>query len=256
MVENMELDQAARVERERHFYDVKGDPRTEKRQPVPHACYFYYQKQLDIVRAVFLPRQGGAFLEIGSTTWLDWIEEAGVRPARLVCINISQREVEKGLKASENTAVKPEFCVMDAHHLDFPDHTFDAIFGGGILHHLEYEKALKEIRRVLKPGGVIVFAEPMDMNPVARLARSVNPEFRTEDETPFRMRELAICSSLFKTRFYFEQFSSVFAGGISSRLFSRQSNILTRIAFWFDEKLLALFPRLGPYYRYVLMVGE
>lgn len=256
MADRDEDKNAARIEREREFYDKIGDSRVKQPGFVPHAFHFYLSKQSEIVKTAFAPRQAGQFLEIGSTTWIDWIERSGIRPAKLTCINISERELEKGINASVHTEIKPDFRVMDAHVLEFPDQSLDVVFGGGILHHLEYERALREIKRVLKPGGIMVFNEPMDINPVGRIARRINPHYRTEDEMPFRMRELEICQSIFSTEFYFEQFTSVFAGAVSARIFPSPSNVLTRSAFRVDEALLQLFPALGPYYRYVLIVGE
>jgi demethylmenaquinone methyltransferase/2-methoxy-6-polyprenyl-1,4-benzoquinol methylase len=49
------------------------------------------------------------------------------------------------------------FGVGDAENLNFPDNFFDAVVCLGVLRYLgSLEKGLKEIRRVLRPGGVIV----------------------------------------------------------------------------------------------------
>ena len=53
--------------------------------------------------------------------------------------------------------------------------SFDFVYGCAILHHLDYHRALDEICRVLKPGGRILFAEPLGINPVAKLVRLVTP---------------------------------------------------------------------------------
>ncbi len=42
---------------------------------------------------------------------------------------------------------------------------FDAIIGSSVLHHLEMQAALENMYRLLKPGGVLSFAEPNMMNP-------------------------------------------------------------------------------------------
>ena len=52
---------------------------------------------------------------------------------------------------------KPDFRLMDAHKLDFPENTFDVVYGAGILRHLDYARALLEILRVLRPGGAMIF---------------------------------------------------------------------------------------------------
>jgi ubiquinone/menaquinone biosynthesis C-methylase UbiE len=43
---------------------------------------------------------------------------------------------------------------------------FDAVIGSSVLHHLDIADALKNIHRLLRPGGVLSFAEPNMLNPV------------------------------------------------------------------------------------------
>ena len=49
--------------------------------------------------------------------------------------------------------------------LPYPDASFDVVYGSSILHHVNLRPTLREARRVLKPGGRIVFAEPNLLNP-------------------------------------------------------------------------------------------
>ena len=54
--------------------------------------------------------------------------------------------------------------VMEGHKIEFPDNTFDAVLSMDVIEHLEQEEwALKEIERVLKPGGVAVLMVPAFM---------------------------------------------------------------------------------------------
>lgn len=54
--------------------------------------------------------------------------------------------------------------VADAEHLPFPDATFDIVYSYGVLHHSpDTRAAVKEVHRVLKPGGtaiVMVYHHP------------------------------------------------------------------------------------------------
>jgi SAM-dependent methyltransferase len=46
---------------------------------------------------------------------------------------------------------------MDAEHLDFPDGSFDFIWSWGVIHHsADTNQVLREVSRVLRPGGTFV----------------------------------------------------------------------------------------------------
>jgi SAM-dependent methyltransferase len=53
----------------------------------------------------------------------------------------------------------------NAESTPYAEGTFDAVYGSSVLHHLDLDRALAEAFRVLKPGGLIVFAEPNIINP-------------------------------------------------------------------------------------------
>jgi SAM-dependent methyltransferase len=66
-------------------------------------------------------------------------------------------------------------AVMSIHDLGFATDTFDVVFGEGALHHLDLAAARSEIHRVLRPGGIGVFAEPIVLNPLLRFLRPLVP---------------------------------------------------------------------------------
>ncbi len=63
--------------------------------------------------------------------------------------------------------------VMDAHALALPNSIFDGAFITGVLHHLNTAKVALEIHRVLKPGGKVVFYEPVKYGPMMWALRQV-----------------------------------------------------------------------------------
>lgn len=65
--------------------------------------------------------------------------------------------------------------VMSAHAIQFPAESFDLVFGKAALHHLDLDAARREIRRVLRPGGIGVFAEPVVLSEAARTLRRRAP---------------------------------------------------------------------------------
>jgi SAM-dependent methyltransferase len=82
------------------------------------------------------------------------------------------------------------FDVMSAETLEYPDASFDLVCGRSVLHHLHLGQALREVRRVLKPGGAAVFLEPLGHNPLLNLVRRLTPQLRSPDEQPLLVRDL------------------------------------------------------------------
>jgi ubiquinone/menaquinone biosynthesis C-methylase UbiE len=64
------------------------------------------------------------------------------------------------------------------------DASIDCVVGNAALHHFEVELALRAMRRVLRPGGVVCFAEPNMMNPQIFLRKNVPMLKRLVGDTP------------------------------------------------------------------------
>jgi 2-polyprenyl-3-methyl-5-hydroxy-6-metoxy-1,4-benzoquinol methylase len=65
-----------------------------------------------------------------------------------------------------------EFHVMPGENLAFDDNTFDVVTGVDILHHVDVPVVLNQLRRVLKPGGVAIFKEPLGDTILERIRES------------------------------------------------------------------------------------
>ena len=248
-------DLVARAAREREAYQ-EGLRRGRYDRALRHAQGVYHRRRGRLAGEWLRPCGGGRALELGTDSWQTFLEDNGVAPKELTCINISERELDKGRGLTPKLGLRPTFRVMDAQRLEFPDRHFDAVFGTAILHHLDLEASLREIDRVLKPGGRIAFGEPLDNNPVGWVVRRLTPKARTADESPLRHSELRRLQEVFRCRFLFEQLLSVPAGVVSGVLFRDPDNPLTRLAYRADELLLKAAPALGPMFRRVLILGE
>lgn len=66
------------------------------------------------------------------------------------------------------------FLKMDCEALEFPPHSFDVVFDGGTFSSLDFQKAIREITRVLKSDGVLVGVETFGHNPLANAKRIYN----------------------------------------------------------------------------------
>jgi SAM-dependent methyltransferase len=109
-------------------------------------------------------------------------------------IDISDEAIDRARLAV--TSPRAEFLVADAHHLPFEDNSFDLVVGRAILHHLDLKTAYQEISRVLKPGGLALFVEPLRGNPLAKIARLLTPNARTKDELPLDRLDIQLGNEL------------------------------------------------------------
>jgi ubiquinone/menaquinone biosynthesis C-methylase UbiE len=76
-------------------------------------------------------------------------------PARVVAIDISK----KLLSISSGKHPSVEFKEMDMMKMDLPDAEFDFIYSSLTLHYAnDWDALLREISRVLKPGGTLLFS--------------------------------------------------------------------------------------------------
>lgn len=220
-----------------------------------HSNFFWNKKHHQLVLDFLKPKtKGKVALELGSTVWKSWIQDN--IPEKLVCINISEVELSKGVQLASDTKFTPKFILMDANNLEFDSNTFDAVFGHSILHHLEFTQALDEISRVLKPDGIMVFIEPLGINPIGKIVRFLTPKARTHDEQPLRFKELFELSKRFSTKIFYAQFLTVLLGIISQFIFKNPDNLMMRTGFIIDELLLRIFPPVKYLYRSVVIVGS
>lgn len=71
--------------------------------------------------------------------------------------------------------------------LPFADETFDLIYIQHVLHHIgDVTRALQEVRRCLKPGGVLFLVETTEDNPIIRWGRKLYPKWLGDEiNAPF-----------------------------------------------------------------------
>lgn len=85
-----------------------------------------------------------------------------LKPKQIIGIDISQRMIDVGKKKIEKLKLEEciSFQIGDSETIGFPDNTFDAVtVAFGVRNFEDLEKGLKEMHRVLKPGGEVVILE-------------------------------------------------------------------------------------------------
>jgi len=186
----------ARLEREAAFHDRAF---SEKTRAAAGKFYAVAQGSKQFYRDLLLRHGAGKrVLEYGCGTGSCAFDLAR-RGAAVAGIDIAPVAIELAREraAAEGLAGQVSFQVMDAESLEFSAGRFDLVCGSGILHHLDLERALGEIGRVLKPEGRAVFFEPLGHNPLINLYRWLTPRMRTPDEHPLRAGDLAVLGRFF-----------------------------------------------------------
>ena len=142
---------------------------------------------------------------------------------------------------------------MVAEDLKFRSNFFDFVFGNGVLHHVEPHLALQEIHRVLKPGGVACFIDPLGHNPVINIYRKIADKVRTPTETPLRYSELEnLTNAEFKKKLHKEFHLLTLLIFIWFYLFEKVSP--NRERYW--KKIIDDAPRIGIYFSLLYKIDD
>ena len=82
------------------------------------------------------------------------------QPARLIGLDADPHSIELSREEAARENIPVELITGDCAKIALPDASVDVIFCHQTFHHLvEQERALDEFWRVLKPGGMLLFAE-------------------------------------------------------------------------------------------------
>ncbi len=124
----------------RRFYELVEAHRYTKEWHIPIAADFKNARGLKV-------------LEIGCGLGTDGAQfaEAG---ADYTGVDLTEAAVDLARKRFELFNLPGKFQTADAENLDFANESFDLVYSHGVLHHTpETAKAIREIHRVLRPGG-------------------------------------------------------------------------------------------------------
>jgi len=102
--------------------------------------------------------------EAKNTEILRWAAEQGARP---VGVDIAFDTVQQAKEVLGSH--RPGCVVADVRALPFPNATLDLVYSMGTIEHFpDYEVAVRELFRVLKPGGTAIIGVPNKLDPFLR----------------------------------------------------------------------------------------
>lgn len=111
--------------------------------------------------------------------------------ADVTALDLSQGMLDAAarLAATYGLAIRTHKSAAEA--LNLPaDETFDVIYAGNLMHHVDIEKTLLLLKPHLAPGGMLVTWDPLAYNPVINVYRAVATKVRTLDEHPLKLTDI------------------------------------------------------------------
>lgn len=128
-------------------------------------------------------------LDLGCGSGLSAIEISKRTKCRIVGINISDKQIEIGneLIRQSHLAHQVKLLNMDAHNLIFKPNIFDSAYALESIMHMNRETVLKQVRNVLKPGGLFTLCDWFINKPLTQaekdfLERITCGHYITKDE--------------------------------------------------------------------------
>tara|TARA_X000001036_G_scaffold420603_1_gene441626 strand:+ start:524 stop:1267 length:744 start_codon:yes stop_codon:yes gene_type:complete len=118
-------------------------------------------------------------------------------PKKIIGIDISEISINKAKNKAKELNIDIDYKVDNCEKTNLNQNSFDIVYGTGILHHLEIDKCLNEIHRVLKSNGKLLFIEPLGTNPIINLYRKLTPNTRSRDEHPLIKKDFEYLNKKF-----------------------------------------------------------
>lgn len=134
----------------------------------------------------FLSYAGKDLLEVGCGTGIDLARFAAAG-AKTTGIDLSRTAIDLAERNFSLRGLSGDFAVMDGEAMSFPDASFDVVYGHGVLQYThDPNRMVKEMHRVLRPGGTAIFMMYNRVSWLNLLSRVTNVGLEHEDAPVLR----------------------------------------------------------------------
>ncbi|MBB4702442.1 methyltransferase domain-containing protein [Sphaerisporangium siamense] len=125
---------------------------------------------------------GGRVLDVGCGIGLSAFQLAGATPAEIVGISNNQAQIDEANRRSraQGLADRVTFEYADVYDLPYPEGSFDVVWVFDALLHMDRLRTLRELRRVLRPGGRVVVTDKLQTGPMSPEDERAVSEFMTD----------------------------------------------------------------------------
>jgi 2-polyprenyl-3-methyl-5-hydroxy-6-metoxy-1,4-benzoquinol methylase len=120
--------------------------------------------------------------------------------AEVTSSDLSQGMLDATTRLAEANGVRVKQHIASAEDMCFStEETFDIIYAGNLLHHVDIEQTITRIKPHLAPGGVLVTWDPLAYNPAINVYRAIATDVRTPDEHPLKWADIKLFHRHFGT---------------------------------------------------------
>jgi ubiquinone/menaquinone biosynthesis C-methylase UbiE len=158
-----ELEQAQLVRN--HFDNISGVWGDLYTRDITFANYNFVIRKRHVLD--LFDKQGGRFLDAGCGTG-DFIPDLLARGGQVFALDFAPEMIEQArARVSANGGDRGvQYSVGDVTDLPFETNYFDAVIGVGLIEYLtDVDSALRQMFRVLKPGGILIVTVPNIVSP-------------------------------------------------------------------------------------------
>jgi ubiquinone/menaquinone biosynthesis C-methylase UbiE len=189
------------LQKEEEFHDQwasQVDIDTILVDELPHICTLpeirYIIQQLGDIHGKEILELGCGFGEVSV-----YFAKQG---ANATASDLSSGMLSIASRLAERHGVSINTCKCPADAAPFPDSSFDIIYCGNLLHHVDIPQTMAEVARLLKPGGIFASWDPIAYNPAINIYRKLASNVRTDDEHPLKSKDIKTMKKFFSNNIF------------------------------------------------------